>query len=271
MDDASLREDDELAVTIANIVICFNTVTDLVEHEHLAKWLTDFAERFVHAASCPDSNINLKWYLEKYISLCELLVSKYPSVVSRKMTEDMLQIFGAQTTANFTRAVWFKLLKLLAGLKQLPALLQSTQYAGLREQLMQFAIKTYRATAEPLCFIYFIRANSVLLQNCDVETMYQTSINFKQVLAISDEFSRRHSLLTDDLAALDGIACYFNLLKFLLGFPLMHKHIQANTHIGLAFEMMRTQKNPEVVRCLADFLIEAARSAGFYASLLGEA
>jgi len=143
-DEETLKNDEELAVIIANIAICFGMIADLVEEDQLSKWLTDFSLRFIYIGNSKESSINLKWYTEKYILICELLVSKYPDLISREITASLLEVFTVCGTNNFTKAVWFRLLKLLAGLRYLPELLLTDKHANQREALIQFAVRAYK-------------------------------------------------------------------------------------------------------------------------------
>jgi hypothetical protein len=65
----------------------------------LKKWLSDFSTRFIEAAKPPYSKKNTKWYMEKYICICELLITKYLSIVSREMSLDVLEIYKVTETS----------------------------------------------------------------------------------------------------------------------------------------------------------------------------
>jgi hypothetical protein len=98
--------------------------------------------------------------MEKYIFICELLVTKYMDSVTKEMAQSLLRIYSPRKTVNFTKAIWFKMLKTLACLKPLVGLLNNS--ASLRETLMQFSVMAYKATADPLSFLYFMKTTMLL-------------------------------------------------------------------------------------------------------------
>jgi hypothetical protein len=177
----------------------------------------------------------MKWYSEKYVAFCEHLISKYP--ISRELTKSLCEMFNVQVPANITKTGWFTLLKILTCLKKLPELLRAID--GLREMLICFTVTAYQHTQEPLCFLYLIRNNHVLLDKADVETMFKVSPSFKQVLEICDSFVLKYHSKSDEHVALEGIGCFMNLLASLLQFPLMQKYIVEADHVGLALQMMQ--------------------------------
>ena len=65
----------------------------------LKKWLSDFSKRFILAVNSPYSKKNAKWYMEKYIYICELLITKYLSIVSKEMSLDVLEIYKVTDTS----------------------------------------------------------------------------------------------------------------------------------------------------------------------------
>lgn len=58
--------------------------------------------------------VDTKWYMEKYVFICESLISKYIDDITPDVTLAVLQLFKIKDTSKYTRSIWFKMLKILA-------------------------------------------------------------------------------------------------------------------------------------------------------------
>ena len=93
LEDENYKKDDELAVIIVNIIICFNSIALINDNPLLKIWLSDFSKRFIEVAENQNKTKNMKWYMERYIFILELLVTKYLSSVNQEMTLELIEIF----------------------------------------------------------------------------------------------------------------------------------------------------------------------------------
>lgn len=93
LDDDQFRDDGELAVIIVNLIICFNALTHIVDTSQLKRWLADFSGRFKSAADSFGQGSNEKWFMTKYIFICEQLVSRYMEHITQDMVVCLLAIY----------------------------------------------------------------------------------------------------------------------------------------------------------------------------------
>ena len=109
---------DELAIIIVNIIICYNSISNKLDSERVKPWIQTFSERLI-AASKKDFNKEEQarsWYMEKYVLIIELLVTKNLEKIDREMTLQLLKIYDIKDTKYFTNTIWYKLMKILAHL-----------------------------------------------------------------------------------------------------------------------------------------------------------
>lgn len=108
---------DDLAIMIVNIIICFNSICNKLETEHVRQWVQNFSKRLIESAKPEFQKKNARsWYMEKYIFIIELLVTKNLDKVDRMLTTELLEIYNIDTT-YYTKTIWYKLLKILAHLQ----------------------------------------------------------------------------------------------------------------------------------------------------------
>lgn len=80
-----------------------------------------FSERLIQASK-KDFNQQEQarsWYMEKYVLIIELLVTKNLEKIDSDMTEQLLEIYDIQETKYFTNTIWYKLIKILAHLQNI--------------------------------------------------------------------------------------------------------------------------------------------------------
>lgn len=109
-----------MAVIIVNIIICFNSIQNTLTKERVMKWIKDFSHRLCDHIIEPKHNQKQtnSWYLEKYVFIIELLVTKNLENVNEEMTRELLKIYeiNLANVSNFSKTIWYKLLKILAHL-----------------------------------------------------------------------------------------------------------------------------------------------------------
>lgn len=94
------ENEDELAIIIVNIIICYNSISNKLDPERVKSWIQTFSERLI-AASKKGFNKEEQarsWYMEKYVLIIELLVTKNLEKIDKDMTRELLKIFEIKET-----------------------------------------------------------------------------------------------------------------------------------------------------------------------------
>ena len=100
------------------------------------------------------------WYLEKYVFIIELLVTKNLDKVNKDMTEKLLEIYKIKEGhCIFSKTIWYKLLKILAHLWHLQDILKEVDEI---DPIFNFIANAYEKTTENLSFLYFIKVVMLL-------------------------------------------------------------------------------------------------------------
>ena len=87
--------------------------------EQVKGWIQDFSKRIVdHQKQNRAMSVKSSWYLEKYVFIIELLVTKNLERVDELMTRQLLKIYE-QRDPVYSKSIWYKLLKILAHLPSL--------------------------------------------------------------------------------------------------------------------------------------------------------
>lgn len=70
------HNNDDLAIMIVNIIICFNSISNKLDANRVKSWISNFSTRFIESASPNFEKQNSRsWYMEKYVFIIELLVT----------------------------------------------------------------------------------------------------------------------------------------------------------------------------------------------------
>ena len=87
-DSESKEELDELAIIIVNIIICYNSISKKLDCERVKSWITTFSERLITASqrNFDKEEQARSWYMEKYVLIIELLVTKNLDKIDKEMT-----------------------------------------------------------------------------------------------------------------------------------------------------------------------------------------
>ena len=56
------------------------------------------------------------WYMEKYVFILELLITKNLDKIDKELTNEILKILE-MNSENFSKTIWYKLIKILAHLQ----------------------------------------------------------------------------------------------------------------------------------------------------------
>jgi hypothetical protein len=126
---------------IVNIIISYNAISNKLEPERVKSWIMTFSERLI-AGSKSDFNQQEQarsWYMEKYVLIIELLVTKNLEKIDKDITLQLLEIYNIQETKYFTNTIWYKLIKILAHLQNI----QEITHKNYIENIMQFILLAY--------------------------------------------------------------------------------------------------------------------------------
>ena len=99
-------------------------------------WISNFSSRLIESAKPDFHKKNARsWYMEKYVFIIELLVTKNLDKMDKEITNDILQILEIDPT-YFTKTIWYKLIKILAHLQYLQEIANQTML----ENIFKFII-----------------------------------------------------------------------------------------------------------------------------------
>jgi len=114
-------------------------------------------------------------------------VTKNLENVNEEMTRELLKIYeiNLANVSNFSKTIWYKLLKILAHLQHLQ---DSVTELGKIDQIFNFIHKAYTMAREDLSFLYFLKVVMLLTKQYDLEEIYANSLYFKSKGGILDMF-----------------------------------------------------------------------------------
>lgn len=110
-----------MAVKIVNIIINYNSIVNMLDVERVRLWIDDFSERLIESTKviAPEKNSSTvqpaNSYLESYVFILELLVTKNLDKVDSDMTKKLLNIYHTELRHQ-SKIIWYKMLKILAHL-----------------------------------------------------------------------------------------------------------------------------------------------------------
>ena len=85
------QNNDDLPIMIVNIIICFNSISNKLDSNRVKTWINNFSARLVDASKAEFSKKSFRqWYMEKYVFIIDLLVTKNLDKVDKEITNDVL-------------------------------------------------------------------------------------------------------------------------------------------------------------------------------------
>ena len=106
---------DDLAVMIVKIISCFNSISNRMDEEKVKKWIADFSKLMIASAAPGGKKGSQSSYMEQYVYVLELLVTKNLDKIDINITMNLLEIYKSETK-YFSKTIWYKMLKILAHL-----------------------------------------------------------------------------------------------------------------------------------------------------------
>ena len=166
------ENEDELAIIIVNIIICYNSISNKLDPDRVKSWIQTFSERLIAASrkGCNKEEQARSWYMEKYVLIIELLVTKNLEKIDKDMTRELLRIFEIKETQFFTNTIWYKLMKILAHLQNI----QEITHKNHIENIMKFILLAYEKANENLCFFYFMKIVLLIVKKSDNNELLKT-------------------------------------------------------------------------------------------------
>lgn len=97
-DQKDSENKDELAIIIVNIIICYNSISNKLDSQRVKSWIQTFSERLIFASYASHKDFNKEeqarsWYMEKYVLILELLVTKNLEKIDKEMTLQLLRVY----------------------------------------------------------------------------------------------------------------------------------------------------------------------------------
>ena len=113
---------DDIAIIVVNIIICFNSINKQLKPAHVKTWIENFTNRLIKCPNSKEIDKRYKmWYMEKYVFILELLVTKNIDKIEKDITLKLTEITKLDKT-YFNRTTWYKIVKILAHLRYLSIL-----------------------------------------------------------------------------------------------------------------------------------------------------
>ena len=105
---------------IVKIISCFNSISNKMDEQKVLDWIREFSERMIESAQAPSKKgaSQSSSYLERYVFIIELLVTKNLEKIDSKITDKLLDIYSSDSR-HFSKTIWYKMLKILAHLLHL--------------------------------------------------------------------------------------------------------------------------------------------------------
>ena len=259
---------DELAIIIVNIIICYNSISNKLEPERVKSWIMTFSERLI-AASKQDfqhQDQARSWYMEKYVMILELLVTKNLEKIDKDMTVQLLEIYYIQETKYFTNTIWYKLIKILAHLQNIQEITQKNHI----ENIMQFILLAYEKAEENLCFFYFMKIVLLIVKKSDNNALLKTYKQYGHILNAAIQFLKANYQQKNDPLVLEILLYIIDMVNFLTKFHLLHDTLNDNDVVNFLIQMLSLHDNVYVMKSLSSTLLEASKITTFYPDLLSD-
>lgn len=116
------KGNDDMAVMIVKIISCFNSISNNMKEDQVRDWIQDFSDRLIEASKPSLKKGPQSSYMERYVFILELLVTKNLDKIDMAITERLLSIYESDTK-HFSKTIWYKMLKILAHLINLQELM----------------------------------------------------------------------------------------------------------------------------------------------------
>lgn len=259
---------DELAIIIVNIIICYNSISNKLDSERVKSWIKTFSERLI-AASKKDFNQQEQarsWYMEKYVLIIELLVTKNLEKIDKEMTLELLEIYDIKDTKYFTNTIWYKLMKILAHLQNI----QEITHKNYIENIMQFILLAYEKAQENLCFFYFMKIVLLIVKKSDNNNLMKTYKQYNHILTTCIQFLKTNQNVKNDPLVLEILLYIIDMLNFLIKFHSLHEKLNDNDVVSNLIEMLAIHDNAFIMKSLSSTLLESSKITVFYPDLLSD-
>jgi hypothetical protein len=183
------------------------------------------------SADFPDPK-SRPWYMEKYVFILELLVSKNLDKLDREMTKDLLSVFVLiEDVSYFNKMMFYKLLKILAHLHFLKDMCDKEyefqigigpenklvlKQGVLLEKILTFMNIAYHNTKDQLSFLFIMKVMLLITKDFDGNTLGQHSDPFKKMMEECFTFLDAHYLEHTEKLTLEILLYLVNFFKQML-------------------------------------------------------
>jgi len=193
------KSNEDMVVMIVQIISCFNSISNKMDVTKVLEWIKLFSERLIESASVQPKKGSQSSYMERYIFIIELLVTKNLEKIDRPITEKLLKIYVSETK-HFSKTIWYKLLKILAHLLHLQDILSDINKIDKINEMFDFILNAQKHTNEALSFLYFMRVTMLLTKKISKDELYKQSNQFRFVLhKIAEHFIQNLNVKQDEL------------------------------------------------------------------------
>eukprot|EP00347_Sterkiella_histriomuscorum_P023636 403333912 len=285
----SYQNNDELAIMIVNIIICFSSIQNKLDQNRVKGWISNFSARLIESCT-PEivrqqnlekqdlilSKLSLlsKGNLvinqqtirqERYLMIIEQLVIKNIDKIDKEITDDILRILEVDTTA-FTKTIWFKIIKILGHLQYL----QEITNQQMLESIFKFIITAYEKANEDLCFYYFVRVIIMIIKKVDNNALFRASKFYQIIFSSCVQFLKTHYKQKTDPLILEIMLYLVDFFKYLMNFSMLYTSLNNNEIINCFVEMLGIHDNISLVKGITSSLVEASKITVFFPDILND-
>ena len=138
----------------------------------MLEWIREFSSRMIESAQAQPNKGSQSSYLERYVFILELLVTKNLEKIDRGITETIMHIY-ASDIQYYSKTIWYKMLKILAHLLHLQDIMAGTQKIDKVNEIFDFILTALKHANESLSFLYFIRVTMLLTKKANNEQLFK--------------------------------------------------------------------------------------------------
>ena len=162
----TFKGNEDMIVMIVKIISCFNSISNKMDEAKVLDWIREFSSRMIESAQAPPKKGSQSSYLERYVFIIELLVTKNLEKIDRGITETLLEIYTSDTK-YFSKTIWYKMLKILAHMLHLQDIMSGTQKIDKVNKMFDFILNAQKHANESLSFLYFMRVTMLLTKKAN--------------------------------------------------------------------------------------------------------
>ena len=156
--------------------------------------------------------------------------------------------------SNFTKTIWYKLIKILAHLQHLHTFSDFQTLSN----LFEFILTAHEKTSENLCF-YYVMKIVMHIKKVDINSLLNSHHFVNDIFRLSVKFFRENHKEKNDNLVLEIQLYLIDFFKYLMDFQSLHETLNSNDIVFIMIVMLRAHENEYILKALASALQKAAK------------